>query len=100
MARSRIYSARSHVIAAHNGDHDIFRRPRRNKTPRSGFVQRGARPNDEERGQPSVPVRPSLARSSSSVSFSFGITPMASAILFQDQFFYVSNQRFRSLIEF
>src|SRR6266511_833533 len=31
-----------------------------------------AGPNDEERGQPSVPMRASLARSSSSVSFAFG----------------------------
>src|SRR5207253_77250 len=30
--------------------------------------RRGARPNDEERGQASVPMRTSLARSSSSVS--------------------------------
>src|SRR6266496_5371892 len=40
--------------------------------PRSGSVQPDAGPNDEERCQPSVPMRASLARSSSSVSFAFG----------------------------
>ena|SRR5437762_2000597 len=33
-----------------------------------------AGPNDEARGQPSVPMRASLARSSSWVSFAFGIS--------------------------
>jgi hypothetical protein len=35
----------------------------------SGSVQQDAGPNDEERGQPYVPSRASLVRSSSSVSF-------------------------------
>jgi hypothetical protein len=33
-------------------------------------------------------------------ALTFGVTRTASAISFQDQFFYVSNQRFQSLIEF
>jgi len=44
----------------------------KSSAPRSGFVQQDAGPNDEERGQSHVPLRMSLARSSSSVSFAFG----------------------------
>jgi hypothetical protein len=36
-------------------------------------AERDAGPNDEERGQPHVPLRTSLARSSSSVSVGFGV---------------------------
>src|SRR6185503_3377892 len=35
-------------------------------------AQQDAGPNDEERGQPSVPIAASVARSSSSVSFALG----------------------------
>ena len=35
------------------------------------MAEQDAGPNDEERGQPRVPMRTSLARSSSSVSFAF-----------------------------
>jgi hypothetical protein len=38
-------------------------------------------PNDEERGQPSVPMRTLLARSSSSVIFAFATTTMNPEIL-------------------
>jgi hypothetical protein len=44
----------------------------KSSTPRSGFVQLDARPNDEERGHIHVPIRASLARSSSSVSLALG----------------------------
>jgi hypothetical protein len=37
-------------------------------------TEQDAGPNDEERGQPHVPSRASLARSSSSVSFAFGVS--------------------------
>jgi len=40
---------------------------------KSEIIEQVAGPNDEERGQPHVPIRLSLARSSSSVSFAFGV---------------------------
>jgi hypothetical protein len=41
-------------------------------SPRSGLVQPNAGPNDEEHDVLHVPLRASLARSPSSVSFSLG----------------------------
>ena len=38
------------------------------------IAEQDAGPNDEERGQPHVPIEASLARSSSSVSFAFGVS--------------------------
>jgi hypothetical protein len=53
----------SHTVDAINrGYHDAF------------IGEQNAGPNDEERGQPHVPPRASLARSSSSVSFAFGVS--------------------------
>lgn len=47
------------------------------------LVQPGAGPNDEERGQPHVPIRASLARSSLSVSFAFGLVATTSMKKFE-----------------
>ncbi len=44
------------------------------KTERHENAEQDAGPNDEERGWPQVQEQESLARSSSSVSFSFGMS--------------------------